>query len=180
MFATTLTTERLTLRPPRLEDARPLLERYAGDPRVTRYMSWRTVATLEEERAFLVQNAMRREAGEDYQWAICVGDDPHPSGMIGLVPKPLRAELGYALAHTHWGRGLMTEATRAVLAEAWRCDRLWRVDAWVHVENAASARVLEKCGLRSEGVQRRRVVMPQLGEAPQDCFMYAQVRDDIA
>ena len=47
------------------------------------------------------------------------------------------------------------------------------------VDNVGSQRVMEKCGLRREGVLRRQFVMPQIGREPQDCALYAQVRDDL-
>jgi [ribosomal protein S5]-alanine N-acetyltransferase len=46
-------TERLLLRRPRAEDADEILRRYAGDPEVTRYLSWPTHRRLEQTQAFL-------------------------------------------------------------------------------------------------------------------------------
>ncbi|CAN0345066.1 unnamed protein product, partial [Ectocarpus sp. 4 AP-2014] len=45
-FPTTLTTDRLFLRPPRIEDAEALYERYGSDPQATYYLSWKTHATV--------------------------------------------------------------------------------------------------------------------------------------
>jgi [ribosomal protein S5]-alanine N-acetyltransferase len=46
------------------------------------------------------------------------------------------------------------------------------------VENAASARVLEKAGMRREGVLRRWAMHPNMGEEPRDSFCYAKVKGE--
>ena len=54
---------------------------------------------------------------------------------------------------------------------------LWRIQAYCDTENNASARVLEKAGLKLEGTLRRYLVLPNLGTDPRDVFMYAKVRE---
>ncbi|NIW38715.1 MAG: GNAT family N-acetyltransferase, partial [Gemmatimonadetes bacterium] len=66
-----------------------------------------------------------------------------------------QAEIGYDLAHRHWGRGLMTEALRPMLRFGFEEMDLHRIEAGVTVGNEASARVLEKLGFREEGLLRR-------------------------
>ena len=175
MFPPILTTRRLTLRPRQAEDAAAIFERYAADPEVTRFMSWPTHASLDDTHRFL---AMAPEPG-DTHWAICVAGDPLPSGTISAFVRGHAVEIGYVLARSHWGQGLMTEAAQAVIDLAWKEPAVWRVHAHAHVDNAASQRVLEKCGLRREGVARRAMTLPAFGDTPQDAVMYSQVRDDL-
>lgn len=177
MFPTTLTTERLNLRPVALEDAEPLFERVSSDPEVTRYMSWRTNASVDETRDFLRAVTAEVQDPPQHVWAIGLTGDPTAWGTIGLIRRGARVEMGYVLARELWGRGLATEAARAVAETALRHDAIWRVQAYCHTANAASARVLEKAGLTLEGVARRMHVMPQLGDAPHDCRLYARVRE---
>lgn len=184
MFATTLTTERLRLRPLSVDDAPAIYERYASDPVATRYLSWKTNATVEETRDFITRVTSRNSDDTEKPrrttvWAILIDDDPLAWGTIGVIHRGTFVEMGYVLAQGVWGRGYATEAARAVVAEVWRDEGVWRVEAHCHVDNTASARVLEKCGMRREGHHRRLGVMPQCGEAPQDCYLYAQVRDDL-
>jgi [ribosomal protein S5]-alanine N-acetyltransferase len=54
---------------------------------------------------------------------------------------------------------------------------VWRVQAYCDPENGASARVLEKAGLVREGLLRRYIVTPNLGDEPRDVYVYALVRD---
>ena len=61
------------------------------------------------------------------------------------------AEIGYWLGEDHWGRGLATEAVRAITDHAFAHHDICRIYAHVFEWNAASARVLEKVGYVFEG-----------------------------
>jgi RimJ/RimL family protein N-acetyltransferase len=179
MFPTILTTERLVLRPPTVDDAEAFFERYTSDPDVTRYLSWRTHATVEESRAYLAGIPDRAAAKGETERAICVEGDPRPCGMITTWKSDFRVGIGYVLAQSQWGKGIMTEALRAVLDLTWSDESVWRVSAYCHPENVGSARVMEKCGMKLEGRTRRTFVMPQLGDEPHDALLYAMTRDDL-
>ncbi|MFA7249774.1 MAG: GNAT family N-acetyltransferase [Dehalococcoidia bacterium] len=83
------------------------------------------------------------------------------------------AEIGYWLAEPHWGRGIMTEAARAITAYGIERLSLRRIEAGVFERNLASARVLEKAGYVLEGRLRRAVIKD--GEV-MDTLVYAYVR----
>ncbi|TWT97028.1 ribosomal-protein-S5-alanine N-acetyltransferase [Botrimarina colliarenosi] len=179
VFPATLTTDRLVLRPPRLVDAQANFDRYASDPQATRFLSWKTHASVRDTREFLARIVSPEEKNRDQHWAICVAGETLPSGMITTFGEGQIVALGYVLERRWWGQGVMTEALLAVTKCVWKDDRTWRLQALAHVENVGSHRVLEKGGLRLEGTLRRRFVMPQRGSEPQDCRIYAQVRDDL-
>ena len=63
--------------------------------------------------------------------------------------------MGYWIARSFWGRGYATEAASAFLAFGFRELGLHRIWAWCIAENLASARVLEKIGMRQEGHLRQ-------------------------
>ena len=67
------------------------------------------------------------------------------------------AELGYWLAPAYWGRGVMTEAASRLCKEGFARWDICRIFAEPFAENAASRRVLEKCGFVQEGLLRRSV-----------------------
>jgi [ribosomal protein S5]-alanine N-acetyltransferase len=83
-------------------------------------------------------------------------------GGIGFVLQEdierVSAEIGYWLAEPFWGRGMATEAVRAMTAFAIEQHGLTRVYARVADWNAASIRVLEKSGYTLEGRLRRSAV----------------------
>ena len=98
-------------------------------------------------------------------------------GGIGLVLKDdvfrRSAEIGYWLGEEYWGRGIVTEAVRAVTDYAFATFDLCRVYAGVFEWNHASMRVLEKAGYEYECRMRKSVVKD--GEII-DELIYAIVR----
>lgn len=84
------------------------------------------------------------------------------------------AEIGYWLGEAFWGRGIATEAVRAVTQWAFSRFGICRVEAVVFAWNPASMRVLEKAGYVCEGRQRKRVTKD--GETT-DLLLYAVVRE---
>jgi ribosomal-protein-alanine N-acetyltransferase len=70
-------------------------------------------------------------------------------------------DIGYTIGERHRGRGFATAAVRGVLEIAFAPDGvdLWRVEAVAAVENVASRRVLERAGLRYEGIARGYLVI---------------------
>jgi [ribosomal protein S5]-alanine N-acetyltransferase len=114
--------------------------------------------------------------GSVVPWVLTEPGDERPIGMVELRPSGHRAELGYVLARDWWGRGLMTEAARAVVEWALADPRIFRVWAVTDVDNAASARVLEKIGMQREGLLRRWLIHPNLSPEPRDCWSYGRVR----
>jgi len=65
-----------------------------------------------------------------------------------------RVELAYSLSRQHWGKGLATEAARAVMDWAFRTYDFNRMYAWSDPRNIGSWRVLEKLGMKREGLLR--------------------------
>lgn len=81
-------------------------------------------------------------------------------GSIGIEPAPTTegqtapatAEIGYWLAKPYWGRGIMPRAVTSICRYAFEVLNPATITAHVFVFNDASARVLEKCGFRDEGI----------------------------
>ncbi len=169
-------TTRLGMRRLRRDDAPDLLE-YCSDAQVTRYMHWRTQVRLEEIEQFIEGCVARWESGEEYCWAISARRQPKVFGHIACRVRGYEADLGYVIHREHWGRGLGTEAARAVVERLLQIPSLVRISATCDAENTRSARVLERVGMKLEGRQRRKFVRPNIGPEPRDVLLYARVRD---
>ena len=77
-------------------------------------------------------------------------------GFDGLdVERTHKAEIGYWLAKPYWGRGIMSEVVPVACRWAFAEFGLAKITAWVFAFNAASARVLEKCGFEQEGYLKK-------------------------
>lgn len=176
MLPTLVPTERLTLRPPRLEDAPAIFAAYASDPEVTRYLTWRPHRTEAETERFVAGCVAAWLAEGRRPWVVTRLGEDSPVGMIELRLEACRAEVGYVLARHAWGQGLMTEAARAVVSLALAEPAIYRAWAVCDAENAASARVLQKVGMEFEGRLRRYVVHPNAGSEPRNVLLYARTR----
>lgn len=187
----TMETARLRLRPPRMEDAPAIFERYASDPEVTRFLTWRVHDGVEQTLAFLRSLTKAIEAGTTHAWVIEGKTDRRLMGLISMAAttargsdllsteqerRNYRVTFGYHLARSEWGRGFATEAVRAFVGWALGQPEVHRVWAVCDVDNLASARVLEKAGLVREGRLRRWNVHPNISREPRDCHCYALVR----
>lgn len=154
-----LETERLVLREVALDDAEAM-QGFAGEPDVVRYMQWGP-NTLEHTRAFCERQllAQRDPDRRDFEFSLCEKDGEGLIGAAGLrVESEQRGgELGYILCHESWGRGLATEAARALLRFGFGVLGLHRISALVDPENLGSRRVLGKIGMREEGTLRHQV-----------------------
>lgn len=176
-FPEELLTARLLMRPPLEADCEEIFARYAHDPQVTRFLSWRPHTSVNHTIEFRRKALADVEAGRAFQWLIRSSETHKVLGMIGLRVDGHRVHLGYCLARETWGQGIATEAASAVVAAAMHEPTVWRLQAVCDIENRASARVLEKIGLTFEGTLRRYMILPNLGEIPRDVHCFARVRD---
>ena len=93
-------------------------------------------------------------------FAICVGENA--VGGIGYKlhtdVERISAEIGYWLGETYWGRGIATEALKAITEYAIKNHELKRIFAVPYETNNASHRVLEKAGYVFEGRMRKSAI----------------------
>jgi len=171
-----LKTDRLRLRKVKLSDAEAIFRQYAQDPEVTKYVSWRTHRDLEETREYVRMCLLAWDVGKAFHWVIERLEDKQVIGMIIARAAGEKWELGYVLARPFWGQGYMTEAVKGVIAWALRQKDIYRVWAVSDVDNAASARVMEKAGMQREGILRRWSVHPNISPEPRDSYCYAIVK----
>ncbi len=72
----------------------------------------------------------------------------------------------------------MTEALRSLLDWLLAHPCIHRVSAICDVDNAASARLLENCGLHRLGLLRERAVFPNISDQPRDCYSFCRIKPD--
>jgi RimJ/RimL family protein N-acetyltransferase len=174
-----LETRRLRLRRPTLDDAEAAFEAYASERRITRYLNWRAHETVAQTKEHLQQaiDAWDLRMGHRV-WLIERKDDGALMGTIGCTVWFHRVEIGFALGSRFWGEGYMPEALDRVCAAAFDDPKIFRVQALCDVENAQSARVMAKVGMKLEGTLRSYGDHPNRSNTPRDCLMYSRVRGD--
>lgn len=150
-----LETERLILRSFRPEDLDAFLA-YRNDPLVALHQSWEIPYSREQGLAFLAEMASI-QPGDPGQWYQIAIELKRTGALIGdcvfcrLNEDVRQAEIGYSLAREHQGRGYASEAICRLLDYLFGELALHRVRAICDVENTASARLLERVGMRREG-----------------------------
>jgi ribosomal-protein-alanine N-acetyltransferase len=149
-----LRSERFVLRPFCLADATAVFE-YACDPRFSAFLPIPHPYTVVHAEQFVAaQVALNHEVHAS--WAIDVAGRAVGGLNIRFLADHRLAEIGYAIAPALWNRGITTEAARMVLTAAFATyPQLARVQATADSRNTASIRVMEKLGLRREGLLRR-------------------------
>lgn len=153
-----LETGRLILRRYTVEDAQAMFENWASDPEVTRYLTWPTHAGPDVTRRLLENWATRYADPAIYHWGLELKDGGALIGDISAVrvnEGNRSAELGWCMGRRWWGNGYMPEAARAVLGYFFNTVGFNRVCAAHDVENPKSGRVMQKIGMRQEGVARQ-------------------------
>ena len=152
-------TPRLTLRKMRMSDA-PAVFSYARDPEVARHVLWEAHQSVWDTRAYIRYLLWQYRSGLPSSWAIELKETGKVVGTIGYMSynaDNATVEVGYSLAREQWGKGLMTEALTAVIAETFRALDMHRIEAMHFTDNPASGRVMAKCGMTHEGHLRERV-----------------------
>ena len=171
-------TKRLHLRKPLLSDAVPIFEQYTQDEEVTKYLLWHPHKSIKESKEFLRRCVKVWKEGTAFPWSIIRKSDQHFLGMIEIVNLDhAGANVGYVLAKKYWGKGYMVEALKAIINWALSQNEIYRVWAFCDVENTASSRVLEKSGMKREGILRKWIKISNLSEIPRDCYSYSIVKE---
>lgn len=144
-----LDTARLHLRPIEVTDLDALLA-LDGDPEVMRYIG--AAPSREAYEAELLPRMMRWH--DEPMGFLAAELDDRFVGWFHLRPSVADEtvlEVGYRLVRAVWGRGLATEGTLALIRHGFGALGTPAVDACADPRNAASIRVMVKCGLRPAG-----------------------------
>ncbi len=158
-----LKTQRLVLRPFTTADAGAMFENWANDKEVTKFLTWTPHRNVEETRALLAVWEEESKRPDVYHWAITLQDEV--IGDLALVAvRGENAHTGYCLSRKFWGKGIMSEAYAEVLRYLFEEVGFHRIESSHAVNNPASGRVMEKCGLHYEGTMRKAFRLLSTGE----------------
>jgi ribosomal-protein-alanine N-acetyltransferase len=149
-----LRTDRLILRDPVLEDWRGATG-FLGDREVVKWVHLGPEPKNEQQAKEWLAELERynaQEPRESYNFLIVEADSDRAVGWIGMGPPSVAGigdlDFGYALAKECWGRGYMQEAVAALLHFGFTTLGAKSIFASTRVDNAPSASVLERSGLR--------------------------------
>ena len=153
----TITTSRLILRQFRYEDAVGMYKNWASDPEVVKFLTWPAHKDVELTKILLSDWIERYTDSAYYNWVIYHKEDGEIIGNISVVhldEKIEAAEIGYCMGKAWWGQAIMPEALKAVIAYLFSEVNLNRIAACYDSNNPKSGRVMEKAGMKLEGILR--------------------------
>ncbi len=174
----TLETERLIIRPFRVEDANAMFTNWAGNSEVTKYLTWPTHKSAEISENYIKSKVSTYENKEVYDWGIELKDLHQVIGSISVVENKFDigcVQIGYCIGKPWWGFGITTEAFQAVIRFFMDEVGINRIEARHDIKNISSGKVMEHCGLTLEGVHRQSDINNQ---GICDTAWYALLRDD--
>lgn len=170
---TVIETSRTLLRPFDFRDVDDVFA-YASDPEWARYLLAVPIPYTKEDAKKFIASRVLTDWATHPVWAIELGGSAIGGVNIRLLFGRRIGEVGYSVARAHWGKGIATEAVRAVIDSAFSTlPELERIRATADFRNIASQRVMEKVGMKREGVLRRNRV---LGGETVDEVWYGIVR----
>lgn len=156
----------------------PALLEVNNKDEVTQFLPYATWNSMTDAEAWYQRTSDKQASGTALQFVI---EDKRAGTLIGTCllfrfeEASARAEIGYVLSRSHWGRGYMREALGALLDCAFGHMSLRRLEAEVDPRNAASGRLLLHLGFVKEGLLRQRWVAK--GEA-KDVEIYGLLRHE--
>ena len=149
-----LETERLSLRWMTLDDAEFIM-RLVNEPSWLEFIGDKGVRSLDDARNYLRTGPMDLYARYGFgHYLVERRTDGLAIGMCGLIKRDTLpdVDLGFAFLPEHWGKGYAFEAGAAVLEHGYRQFGLQRIVAITSPHNESSIKLLERMGLRYEGL----------------------------
>lgn len=170
-------TKRLILRLLAAQDAEAL-ERLAGDKEVAdTTLGIPHPYPAGSAHDFIQRRSEAAARGEGYSFALTRTEDGSLIGIVGihLLERHNMAEMSYMIGRSYWGSGYCTEAVARVLQYAFEELSLNRVYAAAMTRNPGSYKVMEKLGMKHEGVLRSHI---RKGDAYEDLVYYGMLRSE--
>jgi len=141
-----LTTERLTLRQPVINDEQEIFT-LRSDSEINKYLDRQVSNTIDDARNFINRVTENINKNDSLYWVITLTDRNIVVGTICLFDfsdENGKCEIGYELLTNFQGQGIMREATEKVIEYAFYTLQVQKIEAFSHRDNQSSLKLLEK------------------------------------
>lgn len=172
-----LLTERLRLRPLRMDDISDVFE-YASNSDIATYTVWEPHETIQDSELFVQSILNQYEREEVAAYGIEFKEERKVIGTCGFImhdEQSHKAELAYALSPKYWGRGFAIEAAKAWVKYGFEQLNLNRIEAGCHAGNISSEKVMKRLGMQYEGTLRKDMFVKG---SYRDTKVYAILKED--
>ena len=153
-----LETDRLILRPFKIEDAEEVFNNWASDDEVTKYLTWPTHSSVEMSRSYMEFCINGYNEKNVYQWGMELKNSHELIGNISVVKiidEIDSVELGWVIGRKWGGNGYTAEAAERLLEFFFTEVSVNRICAGHDIDNPNSGRVMQKIGMKYEGTLRQ-------------------------
>jgi len=173
-------TPRLLIREFKMDDVDSYFQVFS-DPDVVRYVPWRPHASIQETSRFIsrIIADRNRQPRTNYEFAIELRSESRLIGytILQVNFKNRSAERGIFLRKSEWNKGLATEAQSAILGFGFKRLGLHRIWATCYPNNSSSIRVIEKTGMKYEGLLRENVLDPK-NQIYESSLLFSILKDE--
>tara|TARA_E500000318_G_C3470695_1_gene176373 strand:+ start:75 stop:617 length:543 start_codon:yes stop_codon:yes gene_type:complete len=172
-------SNRLTLKEVSLGDSEEIHALHSY-PEVDEFNTLGIPKDLNETRSYLMPliHAQTETPRKQYFWKIGLKSTDEFIGIAGLTLSEDRFKKGevyYKLLPEIWGKGYGTEVANLLVEIGFENFELHRIEAGVATQNLRSIKILEKIGMKQEGLRRK--ILPIRGEWI-DNYQYAILEND--
>lgn len=177
LFFPVIETERLTLKPLVTDDSDSLLKIFS-DSEVMRYWNTAPWVTIQDSLDFINESNDSMQRQESLILGVYLKSTGELAGKCMLFSydkESKRAEIGFGLDRSCWGKGYISEAGEALIQYGFNSMGLRRIEAEIDPENQSSAKALEKLGFSREGLLRQRW---EVNGIVSDSAMYGRLVSD--
>lgn len=177
-----LYTERLILRKLQLEDTNNIFKVILSNKETLHFLDWPFCENLDEAKIFVNKLIDNSNKLKHYFWVIEEKNTNNFVGCIsicGICKEKRMAEIEYVANSEFRGKGYIPEANKRVIEYLIKDCNFYRIEAVCNIENIASSRVMEKSGMKFEGILRGRALNLNSEGNPGDLKIYSILPSDF-
>ncbi len=173
-------SKRLFLRQLKMEDAHSVYE-YAKSINVSKYLTWDRHKSIQDSIDYIKRIIAIYKIYPINNLAITIFENENEKliGTAGLFQRsrlsPLTYELGYVLNEQWWGKGIIFEASNALISYGFKNFNIQRIEATCVLQNYQSFRIMEKLGMQREGTLRNHFIK---NDIIYDGYIYSILRSE--
>lgn len=172
--------QRLLLRRFKPSDAEYMFKNWANDSEIFRFFRRHPHDHLSQTEQIVSEWVNAYTNDDCYNWAIELKEIGEIIGQISLVDlneKYFSCEVAFTVGRSFWKKGISTEALKAVINYMIKEIGINRIEARHNTLNLASGRVIQKSGMKFEGIMRQADVNKN-GEFC-DLAVYSVLKSDL-
>lgn len=177
-----LESERLILKPISIDDIEPIYSEILSNKDTLYFLDWPFCKDINDATNFvqtLIDNAENKKL---YFWTLFEKDTNNFVGCVSLCnyeQNKRMAEIEYVATSNARGKGYIPEANKKIIEYLIKECGLYRIECMCNIENIASSRVLEKTGMKYEGILRGRALNLNEEGNPGDLKIYSIIPTDL-